>query len=186
MGMISLYTHIPHILHILSTQYSQINHTCRFPCSLPVFLFPAGFYFPLPVSRPFRRRSRLSFSYPVFVPAPAVRFPSWPVAGAFRFPRLIGFSSRRACRRAGRRFCLSSCQSGRGAARRFCQLVLPCRLVLSVAFVSPGAVSFSFRPSARGGVAVLTVRSLPSSRSSGSLCVSGFLRLVARLVVVVS
>ena len=46
MGMIFLYIHIPHILHILSTQSPQTNHTRRLPCSIPFSIFIAIPYIP--------------------------------------------------------------------------------------------------------------------------------------------
>lgn len=185
MGMIFLYIHIPHILHILSTQSSQTNHFRRLPCSLSVSIFLVGSYIPcwflsgvfiLVLVSVFDGSSVIS-RYPVVVPLRGIAFPlvsscrfsscraSRPGLGvSFRFPVSFFVSLAPLSR------FISYCW----AVRRFSQLVFSYRLVSSVAGVlGSGGVVLSSRPSSRVG-ALLTVRSFVVLSVVPS-CVSGFM-----------
>ena len=160
MGMIFLYIHIPHILHILSTQSPQTNHTRRLPCSIPFSIFIAIPYIPC---RFFSQRPHPLVLVFVLDALRHSRF-SFVVAqwgGGFAASRS---SSRRALRSGGAfRSVRRLVVSGRWATRRFCQLVLPCRC------------SHPVRPVRRlvGLCRLRVVRFVVPS--VGSSCVSGFM-----------
>ena len=93
MGMIFPYIHIPHILHILSTQSSQTNHIRRFPCSLP-FLYSLPTHISLVVF--FSRRPALRSCFRFRPRRPVFR--RGPRCGGLRF----AFTGLPPCRLVGR------------------------------------------------------------------------------------